>query len=186
MKKLLVFSCLAVFIFGVVGTADALMYYSDIYDPDPDVYLGGKRSRHHDTYSWTFDVTDDGFSPVVEDVVSAEVGLSLLDDAGCLDFWEFATLDIGENTFWWEVDTGDIAFTVASLMTLSDSGKVDCTLPACWGDFYFDKAVLHAEATDGQSAPVSEPSISLLLGCGFICICIASLARKRFFKKPIG
>ena len=178
MKKLLVLSCLAGFIFCVVGSAGALVYYSDEYDPNHDLFL---RGWCHDSVSWEFNIRDHGFVPGERDVVSAEVQLFLYDDGGCFDFWEVAKLGIGDNTFWWEVDTGDLSFSVASLMTLNTSGTVECTLTACLGDFYFDKGVLNVGATDGPIAPVPEPSIMLLLGCGFVCV--AGFGWKRFSKK---
>jgi hypothetical protein len=176
MKKLLVFSCLTVFIFGIVGTAGALVY-SDVYDPNDDLFL-----QCWDSREWQFDIRDDGFNPDKQDVLSAEVTLSLYDDKDSWGWWpEYAILQEGTNFFVWEVNTGDIAFTVGSLMTLSDSGTVDCRLTALFGDFYLDSASLSAEATDGPIAPVPEPSIMLLLGCGFVCV--AGFGWKRFSKK---
>ena len=117
----------------------------------------------------------------MHDVVAAEVRLALLDDPdGCV-FWEIATLDAGDNTFWWEVNTGDIAFGVESLITLNENGTLLCILTARWGDFYLDQACLLAEVIDNPIAPAPEPSVMLLLGCGFVCV--AGFGWKRFSKK---
>ena len=55
--------------------------------------------------SWQFDLTDYGFDPNTQDVISAEVVLDLSDD---WDWWpEYATFIVGTDYDWWEVDTGN-------------------------------------------------------------------------------
>ena len=176
MKKLLGFLCAVTLVFGMAGVASAIPY-TDTFDAGYMHWLGwwgGETS-----VSWTFDITDDGFNPVTQDVTSAEVALNLQDDSW--DFWEFASLHVGTNYFIWEVDTGTTAFTVDSLMTLSDSGTIDCTLTANLGDFYFNTATLSAEGTEPSTAPVPEPSTVLLVGTGLLGI--VAFGRKQLNKK---
>ncbi len=174
------FLCAVMLGFGMVGTASAIPY-TDTYDAD-NYYMdprGGNSS-----VSWTFDITDDGFNPVIQDVTSASVALNFQDDGGW-DFWEFAKLDVGTNSFRWEVNTGDVSFAITSLMTLSDTGMVDATLTARWGDFYFNSATLTAEGTDPGASPVPEhtpePGTLLLMGTGLLGL--VGYSRKRFSKK---
>ncbi len=178
MKKFLMFLCAMTLVFGLVGTASAIPYV-DTYDAghyrmDP---YGANSS-----VSWTFDITDDGFDPVTQDVTSADVVLNFQDDG--FDWYEYADLDVGGNEFNWEVNTGDVSFTVTSLMTLSDIGTVDATLTCTRGDFYFNTATLFAEGTDPVNVgnePVPEPSTILLMGAGLLGL--AGYSRKRFSKK---
>ena len=130
--------------------------------------------------SWQFDLTDYGFDPNTQDVISAEVVLDLSDD---WDWWpEYATFIVGTDYDWWEVDTGDFSFTITSFVTLSDSGTVDCTLTVIWGDFYFNGATLYAEGTQSSTAsvPSPEPGTILLLGTGLVGL--AGLGKKKLIK----
>jgi len=176
MKKFLVIYCVILFVFGVAGAASALPY-TDFYNAghfyvDP---YGANRS-----VSWTFDITDDGFDPATQDVTSALVTLNLSDDSW--DWWEIATIDVGTNRFHWEVDSGDVRFTINSLITLSEYGTVDATLRSRMGDYYFNTAELYAEDTElVPTAHTSEPATMFMFGTGLIGV--AFIARKKFGEK---
>lgn len=166
---------LAVLIFGWVSVASAITY-TDTADVDAQwmedsywVTTGWSWSNgfegywtEDDTIGWTFDITDDGYDPTTQEITSAAISLNFYDQG--LDWLakEYAELEVGENVFSWEVDGGDVVFSLTSTMTLSDTGMVDAQLTAIGGDFYFNSATLTAEAT----APVPEPATLLLLGSG--------------------
>ena len=175
MKKLLIL--FGVFLLVLCGFSSVhALTYTDVYDAEHlRMGLFGQQQK-----DWTFDIRDDGFNPDTQDVTSALVELNFQDDRFDYFTWsEWALLDVGENLFSWEVDTGDVSFEVTSLMTLSTSGTLDASLMATWGDFYFNSATLSAEGTEPGSAattPVPEPQSILLLGVGLFSF--ASLSRK--------
>ena len=169
-------------VFVLAGVAGAIPYTDTV---SPHTYMRGSLFGHDDSISWTFDITDDGFNPSTQDVTSASVALNLRDDGR--DFFEFARLDVGANRFFWEVDNGDISFTIRSLMTLSDTGTVNATLTASYGDFLFKSAKLTAQGTgtgsdiDTSAVPVPEPSTMLLMSTGILGL--VAYGRKRFNQK---
>jgi hypothetical protein len=175
MKKFLVIFSVILFVFRGAGAASPIPY-TDIYDVD-HYYMDWYGSNS--SVSWTFDITDDGFDHATQDVTSAFVTLNLSDDSW--DWFEIATLDVGTNKFLWEVDSGDISFTITSLITLSEYGTVDATVRSKMGDFYFNTATLFAEGTELiPTAHAAEPATMFMFGTGLIGM--AFIVRKKFGK----
>jgi len=174
MKKILVIFCAILFVLGFAGSANAISY--------TDLYESGILMGSFSSVSWTFDINKDGFNPETQDVTSASVTLNLSDDKEKWYYTEWAILDVGENWFLWEVDSGRINYSLMSTMTLSDSGFVDADLYNVGGDFVFNTAKLYAEGTDPipNSAHTSEPATMFMFGSGLIGV--AFLGRKKFGK----
>jgi hypothetical protein len=164
--------------FKFAGAANAIPY-TDFYDVK-HYYMDSSGSNS--SFTWTFDIIDEGFNPETQDVTSASVTLNLSDDRKDRFPWiEYAYLDLGENYFFWEADSSDINFVVTSIMTLSDYGRIDATLRCLIGDFYFNDATLYVDGTDPilNSAHAKEPVSLFMFGTGLIGL--AFLGRKKFF-----
>ena len=150
---------------GVVAAGP--MTWEDSHSPTQDIYMSGSIFGADDTYSWTFDINDDGFNAGSDLVESYGITLSLRDDGGFWDFYEVAFFEkpglLGDRLF--EVNTGDeeIGFSLAGLISMNLDGMLNVALTATSGDFYFKGATLVAE---GISEDVPEPGTLALLGLG--------------------
>ncbi len=153
--------------------------YTDIYNAG-GIKLGGTLWSLNDTASWTFDITDDGFNPALENITAATVSLDLRDDAGYfLSYdliWEVAQLSTGNTVIdTWEVQTGTEVLTITSLTSLNNSGTLSMTLEAVFGDFYFDQATLNADA----APEVPVPAAVWLFGSGLIGLAGVARAKRK-------
>ena len=176
--KKLVFTLILAF--GTVGTVNASVIYTDTYNAG-GVKMNGTLFGADDSVSWQFNILDNGYNPASQDIISATIALDLRDDRGWFERFiipEFANLSAGLNTYSWEVDTGTSSFSLDSLLTLSDTGLLDVTLVATFGDFFFDYATLTVDAVDG-AVPVPEPAPLALMGLGLLGLALVLRRRKR-------
>lgn len=153
MRRILVASFLVVLVLGVVGQAHAVPYMNR--------YHGGHGA-------WSFDLREDGFRPETEAIHCAEVKLNLEDAFGrIIDYLEVARLHVGENVFNWRVDRGERPWMLTSLMTLSETGTVDCSMATLRDGYSLKSAELFAESSRSSApTPSPEPGTMLLLGSG--------------------
>jgi len=162
---------------GMSGMVAAVpMTWEDSYSPGEDVYMSESGNNYE---SWTFDITNDGFSPGNALVTNYGIGLNLYDDTNdegaWYEFWcsdcesEKAYFDqpglFGGRTF--EVGGGDetASWSVAGLFSINLDGLLNVSLTATHGDFYFGGATLEAYGKSfAQNVP--EPGTLALLGLG--------------------
>lgn len=162
-------------LFGVMGTASAATY-TDTHNTNQ--YMRGSLFGADDRYSWTFDITNDGYTPGAEYVTSASVRLHFRDDSRSFwDGFEWGHIEIGGvSTSTFEIDSGSRVFNVLATATLSTLGILNMTVEADLGDFYFRGGTLTAQAASYPAA-VPAPSALLLMGSGLIGI--ATAARRK-------
>ena len=162
MKKGLLLTLLMVF--GWVGIACAVpATWVDEIDWSPNVMVPWFGS-----YSYTHDITDEGFT-VFEDIAyDYTLTLALYDDGGRFDSSEVAFIDqpglLGDGFYNFSYSNDDFGWSIAGLIGLNLAGTLDVTVDSLWGDFYLDYSSLTVNGFD--NAPVPEPSTWILLGTG--------------------
>jgi hypothetical protein len=118
-----------------------------------------------DSYSYTHDITDDGF--VLGDAIEGSLTINLYDDGGRFDLIEIALVIVDGFDF----DTGGLTFgssfsndlEVNALLSLNADGMLDVTIASVFGDFYAGDSILEVVTTS-----VPEPATAFLLGLSLV------------------
>jgi hypothetical protein len=149
-----------------MAQAGPLQTFTDIFDPDPEVYLSVVPA----TYAYSHGILDNGFNPLVHTLTSAHLTLDISDDAP-VDKRERVTVELEGYNYGTYVITGTpLHLTVAS--ALVQDGNLDVTLLRSKGDFLVHSSTLVAAQTP-------EPSTLLLLGSGLAGIVGVRLRRRQ-------
>ncbi|GAB6907349.1 putative Secreted protein containing PEP-CTERM bacterial domain [Desulfosarcina cetonica] len=182
MKKVIVFLCSLVLVFGLVSVASAVpTTWTDTIDWNPDQFVDDWNS-----VSYTHDITDDGFDTIFggDYITDYSLTIRLYDDQSGWDevFVETAFISqpgiIGDGFYNFSYTSETYGWSLAGLIQLNLLGTLDVTVTSVFGDFYLDYSILTA---NGESAPVPEPATMLLLGTGLVGL--AGASRKKIFKK---
>ena len=163
LKKLLSGTGALVTALWLTGTAQAspLQTFTDIFDPEPDVYLSVVPATY--TYSH--------LKPLVNTFDVANLTLDIRDDSEA-DKRERVTVELdGYNYGTFEITGTPIHFAVDSAL-LQNGGLLTVTLLRDKGDFLFHSSTLVAAETP-------EPSTLLLLGSGLAGVVGVSLRRRQ-------
>ena len=152
MKKVILIAIMTI----CMTTAARADLYTDWYDPsDTKVTTSSSTWINH-----THDITDDGFPHPLEYATSAELKMWLKDDNDLSSEYTVAIYDgvnwnIGD-WFGWSTEVFDVSVNPS----LVADGKLDITVKATKGDFYFNKSLLSVES---DYVPIPVPG-ALLLG----------------------
>jgi hypothetical protein len=165
-KKLALSSALAAL---SLSAASAATYSDTVFFGLDGVLLSGLNSSTTET----FDITDSGFKPLKEEIVSLSGEITFLDVFGGESFsvvfgpglatYNFGSLPFGFTTLSGAVDSADV------LADLSADGRLDLTVERTSGSF----AVLSASITAESQAVPEGGSSMLMLGLGLCGVAAA-------------
>lgn len=125
-------------------------------------------------WSYTFDITKDGFVAGEDTVLDYNLTFGFRDDA--FDYFEYVKVyQSGVYSSSWEVDTGTryLGGTLAGTAQLNSAGQLSVNLYSKKGDFFLTDAILNACGLDSPSRNVPEPSTFVLLVFGVVGVWLA-------------
>lgn len=166
--------------------------FSDVWDPvDVPVSNGGKKIP----YTFTHDITDSGFDPLIDSLIGFALTLRFHDDAADAQPEEVTiTLDAASPedfvvTSGSSPGTPFVLFLIPDFALLQDDGRLEVTLTRGVGDYVFMDSTLDAAAERGvtttEVTAVAEPVAVTALaepGGGFLALlalAAAGVARRR-------
>lgn len=180
MKRIFAFVLLA---FGFASAHAVPTTWSESLDYGSGQYIGKGKS-----FTYTHDLTTDGFLPSIDTIYDFYLSIDLADDER-YDSFEWAFIDLpgllGDATvvsFDLSEDFGG-GVSLLGLLELNSFGTLTVTIQSInllgiGGDFNLVSSTLTAVG-DGKSANVPEPGALGLLGIGLVGIALSKRRRKQ-------
>ncbi len=133
--------------------------WTQTIDPAQDIYIGAP-------YTWTHDLTTDGFRPGVDLITNFNLAITIKDDKdGGFFTGEWAFIDLpgilSDTLTLTPIGTTNVGASLLALISLNLNGELSVVLSSAFGDFLFDRSTLTATGRDGT---VPEPTTLALVG----------------------
>jgi hypothetical protein len=144
---------------GVSGIASATpITWTDTISFDPDRYIAPNSPA-----SYTHDIRDDGYRPLIDSVVGYSLNVNLYDDAD--QQLDVAMLDVpgllGDKVFFDLSGEEYGGWSLAGFAQLAITGLYDVTVSSKQGDFYLGSSTFTVRGDTARSVP--EPDSLTLL-----------------------
>lgn len=161
--------------------------WTDTANVGSSVYIGSFAS-----YTYTHDLTDNGFRPLNDIITSFHLSIDLADDDN--NFWrdglEFAAVDLpgigGDSPLIWNFGGSGSEYggwSILGLLQLNVLGTLTVTISSLYGDFNLLGSSLTASGfANTASTNVPEPGALGLLGIGLMGMAL-SMRRRQLAKR---
>jgi hypothetical protein len=178
------FFALVLLAFGFASSAHADYIPATWTDSAPvgnGIYIGNRQS-----YTYTHDLTDNGFRPLNDLISNFRLSIDLADDDNNFfrDGIEIASIDLpgvgGDAPFVTSFGLSGpeyVGFSILGLLQLNALGTLTVTISSIIGDFNLVGSTLTAQGLSNV-ANVPEPGALGLLGIGLVGIALSKRRRK--------
>jgi hypothetical protein len=163
---------------GLAGTADAAF----VPQTWTDSVAGNTLINEGGSFSYTHDLTDNGFRPMTDLILNFSLSVNLFDDEKS-DSMESAEIvlpefgGLGTYSFNFSSNNWNHGATLLGLIELNALGTLSVTINSLAGDFYFGGSKLVAAGFQ-DTRQVPEPETLAMFGIGLVGVAAAARRRK--------